>query len=189
MSNIGKQTLSLSDNIQIFALYDALSNTNVYFLKSKLGMFEFPNSLFFDLYLDKKNKRISIQIKNKYINSPKIHAFWGTYVSLFKKMIQNLSTGVSMQLEFVGLGYKAIIENKNLLLKIGTSHEVRYEIPKNITAKLINPTLLTLKGINDKEVNEFAVMLSNLKKPDVYKGKGIHIPGTYYIRKEGKKQK
>lgn len=189
MSNIGKQILALSDNIQVFELNNNISNTNIYFLKSKLGMFEFPNSDFFNLVIDRKNKRLAIQIKPKYVNYPKINSFWGTYVSLFKKMLHNLSTGVSIQLEFVGLGYKAIIENDNLILKIGTSHEIKYLIPKNMTAKLINPTLLTLKGINDKDINEFSVMLSNLKKPDVYKGKGIHIPGTYYIRKEGKKQK
>ncbi len=103
-------------------------------------------------------------------------------------MVIGVSRGFSKKLELVGVGYRAIKNNNELILKLGYSHDVIYSIPKNLSIECIKPTLISVNGINKQEVNQVAANIRSFRKPDAYKGKGIRYYGELIKLKEGKKK-
>ncbi len=122
-------------------------------------------------------------IKNK-----KDKALWGTNRQLVANLITGVSVGFSKQLEINGVGYKWELQGKNLILRVGFSHPVEFEIPENITAK-VEKNLLTLESIDKQLIGETAAKIRKIKKPEPYKGKGIKYIDEVIIRKAGKQVK
>lgn len=111
---------------------------------------------------------------------------WGTYVSLVKSMIEGTIEGFSKKLILDGIGYKAQLEGKDLVLSLGFSHPVKFPSPDGISFK-VEKNMITISGIDKEKVGQTAAMLRALKKPDPYKGKGFHYDGEIIRRKAGKK--
>jgi len=111
---------------------------------------------------------------------------------LFKKLIENKFLGVTrgflIYLKIVGIGYRAMLSNENLLLKLGYSHDIVYKIPSSIKLFLIDPTLICIFGIDKNQITQIASKLRNLRKPSVYKGKGIRLVDEKILLKQGKKK-
>jgi len=109
---------------------------------------------------------------------------------LTRALIQNMVVGVTesykKSLEIVGVGYKAELKGKNLLLNIGYSHPIYFVPPEDVKIEVPAPTQIIISG-NDKElVGLVAAKIRSFRKPEPYKGKGIKYSDEHIIRKAGK---
>ena len=111
---------------------------------------------------------------------------WGTYASHIKNMMEGVTNGFEKKLEIEGIGYKAKEENGKLILNLGFSHPVEVAAPAGIKFTVVK-NLITVSGIDKELVGEMAAKIRAHKKPDPYKGKGIHYLGEIIRRKAGKK--
>ncbi len=114
-------------------------------------------------------------------------AMWGLYRSLISNIIQGVSLGFEKRLEIQGVGYRARIESKELILSLGYSNPVVMEIPEGLTVEVEKQTLIIIKGIGKQQVGQFAANVRSKRKPEPYKGKGIRYVGEYVRRKVGKR--
>jgi|TARA_R110002126_G_scaffold13118_1_gene55772 large subunit ribosomal protein L6 len=115
-------------------------------------------------------------------------SLWATTRSVINNMCVGVKDGYEKKLEINGVGYRAAIEGKSVVLQLGFSHEVRYEIPAGVEIKAEKPTLLTVSGIDKQLVGEVAAKIRAYRPPEPYKGKGVRYEGEYIMRKEGKKK-
>lgn len=113
---------------------------------------------------------------------------WGTTRNNINNMVKGVTEGFKEVLEIEGVGFRAAITGKDLVLQIGFSHEVKYPIPEGITMKVDKQTVITITGIDRQKVGQVAAEVRGLKKPEPYKGKGIKYEGEKIRRKEGKKK-
>ncbi len=114
-------------------------------------------------------------------------ALHGLTRSIIANMITGVSRGYERSLDIEGIGFKAQIQGKKLILTLGYSHPVEFELPKNIDAA-VDPkqTRITIKGIDKQLVGQVAADIRAIKKPEPYKGKGIRYTTETIKRKEGK---
>ena len=119
------------------------------------------------------------------INNRKQKAFWGLYRSLIQNMVEGVTKGFQKQLEINGIGYKANVNGKKLVLNVGYSHQVDYNLPEGIEAK-VEGKIITISGIDKQLVGETAAQIRKVRKPEPYKGKGIKYVDEIIRRKEGK---
>lgn len=121
------------------------------------------------------------------ITEEKLSAF---YWSLMKSLILGVLKGFKFKLKLIGVGYKAKVLDNTLFLKIGYSHEAVYNIPNdvNIVNSKAKGVLLLLKGKEEHRVRQVAMEIRSLRKPDVYKGKGIHKENEVLKLKKGKRE-
>lgn len=123
-------------------------------------------------------------------------ALWGLFRSLVQNMVDGVSNGYTKQLDVVGVGFKAEVRGQTLVLNLGFSHPIDFEIPAGIEAKvekdaakvtiLQYQTTITLNGIDKQLVGQVAANIRELKKPEPYKGKGIKYSDETIVRKAGK---
>jgi large subunit ribosomal protein L6 len=113
-------------------------------------------------------------------------ALWGTYAAHLRNMITGVTEGFTKILEIEGVGYRAEVKGKEIVLNVGFSHQVMLEIPEGISAEVVK-SVITLTGADKDELGQFAANVRKVKKPEPYKGKGIRYQGEYIIRKQGKK--
>lgn len=113
---------------------------------------------------------------------------WGTARSLINNLVKGVSEGFAKNLEISGVGYKAAVQGKDLVLNLGFSHEVRYPIPEGVSIKCDKPTTIQISGIDKQKVGQVASEIRNFRRPEPYKGKGIMYVGERIVRKEGKKK-
>lgn len=109
----------------------------------------------------------------------------GTIRALIANILVGVSSGFEKQLEIIGVGYRAAIENNVLTLKVGFSHEVEKIIPEEITVE-VKKNIISIKGIDKQRVGQVAAEIRAIKKPEPYKGKGIKYVGEKINRKVGK---
>ncbi|MBI4084949.1 MAG: 50S ribosomal protein L6 [Candidatus Liptonbacteria bacterium] len=110
----------------------------------------------------------------------------GTMWSLVKNASEGVFAGFSKILEIEGIGYRANLEGKNLMLSLGYVKPVKFEIPEGISITT-EKNVITVSGIDKQLVGETAARIRKLKKPEPYKGKGIKYKGEIIRRKAGKK--
>lgn len=112
--------------------------------------------------------------------------FQGLYRALVQNMIVGVTKGFSKQLELKGVGYRAAVQGSNINFQLGFSHPTIIPIPKGIEVKVENNVLITVSGIDKQLVGQFSAELHHLRKPEPYKGKGVHYVGQFLRRKAGK---
>jgi large subunit ribosomal protein L6 len=113
---------------------------------------------------------------------------WGMSRNMINNMVKGVSTGYTIVLEINGVGYRAAVQGKNLILQLGYSHEVQFPIPEGIAIKCDKPTLVTISGADKQKVGQVAAKIRSYRKPEPYKGKGIKYDFETIRRKEGKKK-
>ena len=114
-------------------------------------------------------------------------AFHGLTRSLLNNMVIGVSKGFSRRLQIEGVGYRAEVKGKNLILNVGYSHPVEIEPPENVQFEVENRgKLITVSGIDKQVVGEISAQIRKVRKPEPYKGKGIRYEGEYVRRKAGK---
>jgi len=107
--------------------------------------------------------------------------------ALIANMVHGVSVGFQKALEIIGVGYRANVDGKNLVLELGYSHPIRYAIPEGIEIQVEKNTLVTVKGIDKQKVGDVAADIRGFRPPEPYKGKGVRYQNEYVRRKEGKK--
>jgi large subunit ribosomal protein L6 len=122
------------------------------------------------------------------VKTQRARSMWG----LSRSMVQNLATGVTTgferKLEIEGVGYRASVQGKNLVLALGYSHDVNYAIPQGITIATPKPTEIVITGASKQQVGQVAAEIRDWRPPEPYKGKGVRYAGEFIFRKEGKKK-
>ena len=130
-------------------------------------------------------KIVAIEEMSKKVN---ISAMQGLTRSLINGMVNGINDGFVKNLEIVGVGYKAKInENSVLELSLGFSHKIFYNIPDSIKVTVDNNVKIKIEGCDKQLVGEVAATIRRFRKPDSYKGKGIRYAGEVIRLKEGKK--
>lgn len=127
-------------------------------------------------------------VLRKLSESRQARNMWGTTSSLVRGMIKGVTEGFSKRLLIEGVGFRASLKGKVLVLQIGFSHDVEYPIPAGIEVKVPKPTEIEISGIDKQKVGQVAAELYLMKRPEPYKGKGINYEGRRILRKEGKKK-
>ena len=115
-------------------------------------------------------------------------AMWGTMARNIKQAIQGVTNGFSKEMGMKGVGYKAVVKGRDLVLTAGYSHDVIMAIPDGLTVEVTEPTAFAIKGIDKNMVGQFADKVRKVRKPEPYKGKGIFYKDETIRRKEGKKK-
>jgi len=106
--------------------------------------------------------------------------------TLIANMIEGVANGYKKELEINGIGYRAEIKGKDLVMKIGYSHDVVMPQPEGITVEVPAPNKIIVSGADKEKVGQFAAEVREKRLPEPYKGKGIKYVDEYIRRKEGK---
>ncbi len=175
MSRIGKKPIELNDKTQV-----TISEKEIV-VKGPLGEL-------------KANYLPAIEIKvegNLVVLTPKdesiqTNALWGTYSSIISNMVEGVNKEFVKNLIIEGIGYKAEVRGRIVVLNIGLSHQVELNIPEGINV-VVEKEKVRITGIDKQAVGEFAAVIRSNKKPEPYKGKGIRYADEVIKRKEGKK--
>ena len=179
MSKIGKINISIPDTVKV-----ALSG-NVINVEGPLGKKSMNIDLdMFDLKIN-EGKEISIKPKKINQNSKRL---WGMNRSLINNAIIGSSKGYEKTLELSGVGFRATLKGKQLNLQLGFSHDINFEIPKDIKITVEKQTIIKISGHNKQQVGVVTTKIKSFRPPEPYKGKGIRIKDEYILRKEGKKK-
>ncbi len=176
MSRIGKQIITIPEKTEVTLAGGVLT------VKGALGELkkDFKTAI---VAVNLNDKEITFTPKNEL---PETKALWGTYASLVKNMIKGVNEGYAKKLEIEGVGYKVELTGNSLKFALGFSHPIVMEIPEGLKV-VAEKGVITITGANKESVGQFAAQIRDLKKPEPYKGKGIHYAGEYIRRKQGKK--
>lgn len=136
-----------------------------------------------DVTVLQDSRKLTLVLKNPEDCEAK---FQGLYRALINNMVQGVTQGFSKQLELKGVGFKAAVQGSILNLQLGYSHPTQKTIPQGIQVKVDNNVLVTISGVDKQLVGQFAAEIHHMKKPEPYKGKGVHYVGQYLRRKAGK---
>ena len=179
MSKIGKINIAIPEKVKVAVAGNMLN------IEGPLG----KRSLNIDLdifNLDiKDGKEISIKPKKIDQNTKRL---WGMNRSLINNAVIGSVKGYEKILELVGVGYRASIKGNQLILQLGYSHDINFDIPEGIKIAVEKQTTLKISGFDKQLVGSIASKIKTLRKIEPYKGKGIREKGQYVLKKEGKKK-
>ena len=130
-------------------------------------------------------KQVKVDPKSK---SREARALWGTMWSLIRNRIVGVNEGFKKDLELHGVGYRANVQGSKLVMQLGYSHDVEYEIPQGISIAVEKQTALTVSGIDKELVGAVSAKIKSFRPPEPYKGKGVRYADQFVLRKEGKKK-
>ena len=174
MSRIGKTPVSVPNGIEV-----SLDGTTLVAKKGNLEK-RLETHGRVDINIDGNEVQFSRKGEDKQSS-----AFWGTYRALFNNILIGLDKGFEKSLEINGVGYRAAVEGKTLVLQLGFSHPVNYEIPEGLEVK-VDKNIITIKGTDKQQVGQAAAEIRSFRPPEPYKGKGVKYTDEVIIRKAGK---
>ncbi|ADJ28975.1 50S ribosomal protein L6 [Nitrosococcus watsonii] len=118
----------------------------------------------------------------------RVNALRGTTRALVNNMIQGVSQGFERRLQLVGVGYRAQMQERRLVLNLGYSHPVEFTAPEGLTIEVPSPTEIIIKGYDKQQVGQAAANIRGFRPPEPYKGKGVRYADEIVVRKEAKKK-
>jgi large subunit ribosomal protein L6 len=180
MSRIGKQPVVLPAGVTV-----TVNSDNQVTVKGPKG--ELKESIDRDIKVEVIDGQVIFTRPTDQIRHRAMH---GLYRSLISNLVKGVTEGYKKELELVGVGFKAANTGNLLDLALGYSHNIIFEIPKElkvatVTEKGQNPKIL-LEGIDKQLIGQVAAKLRGLRKPEPYKGKGVKYAGEILRRKAGK---
>lgn len=113
-------------------------------------------------------------------------AFHGLMRSLINNMVVGVSTGFSKKLQIIGVGYRADVRGKELVMNLGFSHPINFTIPDGITIAVDKQNFVTISGADKQQVGQVAAVIRGYRRPDHYKGKGVRYADEHVRIKAGK---
>jgi large subunit ribosomal protein L6 len=119
-------------------------------------------------------------------NDQTVRSMHGLARTLLANMVEGVTKGFEKELELVGVGYKAEAKGKQLVLTIGFSHPINFDVPDGIKIETPSPTQVKISGIEKDRVGQISADIRKLRPPEPYKGKGIKYVGEQIQRKAGK---
>lgn len=132
---------------------------------------------------DKANGNINLVRPTNNRNHRSLH---GLYRTLISNMVTGITEGFKKKLEIIGVGYRAEMKGKNLMLSLGYSHPILFKPPAEIEITVEGTTNIFIKGADKQSVGQVAAKIRSFRPPEPYKGKGIRYEGEYVRRKAGK---
>jgi len=175
MSRIGKQPITIPENVEVKIEGDLV------IVKGPKG--ELKQQIRPEIKVEIKDKEIILKPVKFHKGTP---ALWGTYRSHLANMIEGVTKGFEKKLEIEGTGYRAELEDKDLVLNLGYSHPIKMKAPEGIEFK-VEKNIIAVTGIDKQLVGQVAAEIRSKRKPEPYKGKGIRYQGEIIRRKAGKK--
>lgn len=175
MSRVGRKPIELAANTKVEI------KGNLVTVKGPKGQLQ--RALHPRMQVKLKDNRIEVTRPSDSKWHKSLH---GLTRNLIFNMVQGVNEGFSKELEIRGVGFRAQICDKALVLQLGFSHPVNFNIPEGITIELPKPTQIIIKGIDKEQVGQTAANIRSFYKPEPYKGKGIRYKDEYVRRKVGK---
>jgi LSU ribosomal protein L6P len=180
MSRIGKQPIPLPAGVTVSTNADG-----ELVVKGPKG--ELKQAINSEITFEVANNQLTLSRPSDQIRHKALH---GLYRSIISNMVQGVTEGFQKKLELVGVGYKATNQGNILDLSLGYSHNIIFEIPKELklttlTEKGSNPVII-LEGSDKQLIGQVAAKIRDLRKPEPYKGKGVKYVGEFIRRKAGK---
>ena len=178
MSRIGRLPITIPENVDV-----SYSGSEIT-VKGKFGTLQtiIPKTI----GIENENGRLIVSLKNKTRNLSSLH---GLYRTLINNMVVGVSEQFQVTLILKGVGYRAAVQNNEIVLNLGYSHPVKLEIPKTISVEIVQNTTINLKSCDKELLGLFAANIRAWRQPEPYKGKGILYKGEQIIRKAGKSAK
>ncbi len=175
MSRIGKQPIIIPEKVEV-----KIEGNNI-FVKGPKG--ELTMEKVTAVNVEVKDNEILVTIPED--SKKEVRSLWGTTRSIIDSLVTGVVEGFKKQLEINGVGFKAEMKGKVLVLNVGFSHQVEYNIPEDITAS-VEKNIITIEGIDKQRVGQITAEIRSIKKPEPYKGKGIKYIDEVIRRKAGK---
>ncbi len=181
MSRIGNKPLILTEGVTM-----DISNDNMVTVKGPKGVL--TQKVDPDIKIKLEDGVVTLERPTEQKRHKALH---GLYRALIANMVEGVSNGFKTQLELIGVGYKAEVQNDNVLdLLLGHSHHIFFQVPDEVkisaeTLKGKNPTI-TLESIDKQLIGHVAAKIRSLRKVEPYKGKGVRFVGENVRRKAGK---
>jgi large subunit ribosomal protein L6 len=177
MSRIGKNPVVVPEGVTL-----DISGQNI---SAKGRMGELSITLADEVEIVREEGGIRMTPKDE---SVRAHKMWGTARSVLNNVVLGVSQGFTRKLEINGVGYRAQVQGKNLVLQLGFSHEIKYPIDDGLKIECPDQTHITIQGADKQKVGQVASEIRGFRPPEPYKGKGIKYEGEIILRKEGKKK-
>lgn len=177
MSRIGKKPVDVPSGVT--AAVDG-QNVKVKGPKGELA-FLVPD----DVVVEFKDGKVSVTPRNE---TKQARAMWGMSRTMVSNLVEGVTKGFEKKLEITGVGYRAAVQGKDLVLALGYSHDIKYPIPDGIQIVAGKPTEVTISGVDRQRVGQVAAEIRDFRRPEPYKGKGVKYAGEFIFRKEGKKK-
>jgi len=178
MSRIGKRPVEIPSGVEV-----KLSSNHLT-VKGPKG--SLSRELHPKMIIRHEDKTIIVERPSDHRLYRSLHGLTRTLIS---NMVQGVTAGYERVLEINGVGYKAEAKGAILVLNMGYSHPVNFELPKGIQAAVEKQTVIKLSGIDKELLGQVAANVRAVRKPEPYKGKGIKYAEETILRKEGKKGK
>ena len=180
MSRIGKLPITLPQGVEVLVNQD-----NLVTVKGPKGSLSAPVDT--DIQVQVEDGVLTVSRPTEQKRHKALH---GLYRSIINNMIVGVSTGYKIDLELVGVGYKATTQGQTLELALGYSHNIYVALPEEIKANAVTEKgkapVISLEGIDKQLIGQVAAKIRSLRKVEPYKGKGIRFVGEVVRRKAGK---
>lgn len=177
MSRIGKNPVAVPDGVQVNVAGNVVS------AKGKLG--ELSVTLVDEVDVKLEDGSVTVAPNG---SSRLARTMWATSRTLVSNIIVGVSSGFEKKLEISGVGYRAAVQGKELVLQLGYSHEIRYPIPQGVSIACPTQTDVVVSGSDKQLVGQIASDIRGFRGPEPFKGKGVKYAGEQILRKEGKKK-
>ena len=178
MSRIGKLPIKVPTAV------DVTNNNSTLKVKGKFGTLE--RTIPEVIGIEQTDDTLIVRLKKETRANKALHG-------LYRTLINNMVTGVSEQflitLVLQGVGYRASVQGKALVLNLGFSHPVNIDIPEGIDVEVVQNTTINIKACDKEQLGLFAAKVRSWRPPEPYKGKGILYKGEQILRKAGKSGK
>lgn len=175
MSRIGKKPILIPENVEVKV------DGQIVRIKGPKG--ELSQEIRPEIRVEIKEGKIFVLPQ---IESKQTKAFWGLFRALLANMIKGVTQGFEKKLQIEGIGYRAKIEQEDIILQMGYTHPVKIKKPEGIDF-LVEKNIITVSGIDKTLVGLIAAKIRKVRVPEPYKGKGIRYAGEIIRRKQGKK--
>ena len=177
MSRVGNNPVEVPSGVEVTV------NGGIVAAKGKLGRLEYEATT--DVSVALEDGKVVVKPVDE---TKRARSMWGTARSRIQNLVTGVSEGFHKDLEISGVGYRAQVQGKTLVLQLGYSHDVNYPIPEGIEIKCEKPTSIAISGADKQRVGQVAAEIRAYRKPEPYKGKGIKYANEIILRKEGKKK-
>lgn len=174
MSRVGKQPIIIPEKTEV------VYKDGVVTIKGEKGSLSQQINPAVDL--DIKDSVISVTMESE---TRANRALQGMTRSIVASMVLGVSKGFERNLEINGIGYRAEVNGKTVVLNLGYSHPINFELPEGVTAE-VDRSIIKLFGIDKQKLGQTAASIRKLRPPEPYKGKGIKYAEERIIRKAGK---